>query len=286
MLEWVIFLPKNSTIFIIFFSLIGLVVGSFINVVVHRLPIMMEKNSHEQYASYTKNKKTHVPIKYNLITPRSACPHCQKAIAIRHIIPVISFLLLRGRCHECKSLISLRYPAIEIISAVLVGLIASKFGYSLNTIAASILALTLLALAFIDIETQLLPDKITLPLMWLGLIFNLNEGFTDIQSAVIGAAAGYLFLWCIYWLFKFATGKEGMGYGDFKMLAAIGAWFGWAILPLVILFSSLAGSIIGISLIILTKKKRSASLPFGPYLALAGIVALLWGQQLLHLYLP
>jgi leader peptidase (prepilin peptidase)/N-methyltransferase len=284
MSELIVLMQKNSTILIILVSLLGLVVGSFINVVVHRLPIMMEKNSHEQYASYTENKKTHVPIKYNLITPRSACPHCQKAIAIRHIIPVISFLLLRGRCHECKSLISLRYPAIEIISAVLVGLIASKFGYSLNTIAASIFALTLLTLACIDIETQLLPDKITLPLMWLGLIWNLNEGFTDIQSAVIGAAAGYLFLWCIYWLYKFTTGKEGMGYGDFKMLAAIGAWFGWIMLPLVILFSSLAGSIIGISLIIFTKKKRSAAIPFGPYLALSGIIVLLWGRSLIDIF--
>lgn len=284
MLEWVIFLQKNSTAFIIFASLIGLVVGSFINVVIHRLPIMMENNSREQYASYTKNKKKHDPIKYNLIMPRSACPHCQKTIAMRHNIPVISFLLLRGRCNKCKTLINWRYPAIEIISAVLVGLIANKFGYSLNTIAASIFSLSLLTLAFIDLDTQLLPDKITLPLMWVGLIFNLNEGFTDIQSAVIGAAAGYLFLWCIYWLFKFITDKEGMGYGDFKMLAAIGAWFGWSMLPIVILFSSLAGSIIGISLIIFTKKKRSASIPFGPYLALGGIVILFWRQQLLHLY--
>jgi len=223
--------------------------------------------------------------KYNLITPRSACPHCQKAIAAWHNIPIISFLMLGGRCKECKASISWRYPAVESMSALLVGLAAYKFGFSLNTLAASTFVLALLTLTFIDLDTQLLPDDITLPLLWLGLLFNLNGGFTNIQSAIVGAAAGYLVLWSLYWLFKLITGKDGMGYGDFKMLAAIGAWFGWTMLPAVILLSSIAGSIIGIGLMAFAKKGRNTAIPFGPYLALGGIAALFWGHQLSHLYL-
>jgi len=285
MTELIALIQQNSTIFIIITSLLGLVFGSFLNVVIYRLPIMMEMNWREQCKSLNGIDNPTKTTKYNLITPRSACPHCLKAIAARHNIPIISFLILGGKCKECKSSISWRYPAVEIISACLVGLVAYKFGFSLNTLAASAFVLALLSLTFIDLDTQLLPDDITLSLLWLGLLFNLNGGFTDIQSAVIGAVAGYLILWSVYWLFKLITGKEGMGYGDFKMLAAIGAWFGWGMLPAVILLSSIAGSIIGIGLILLAKKGRNTAIPFGPYLALGGIVALFFGTQLSNLYL-
>jgi leader peptidase (prepilin peptidase) / N-methyltransferase len=283
--ELIALIQQNSTIFIIIASLLGLVIGSFLNVVIHRLPIMMEMDWREQCASLSGIDNVAKTTKYNLITPRSTCPHCQKAIAAWHNIPVISFLMLGGRCKECKASISWRYPAVEIISAFLVGLTAYKFGFSISTLAASVFALALLTLTFIDLDTQLLPDDITLPLLWLGLLFNLNGGFTDIQSAIIGAVVGYLILWIVYWVFKLVTGKEGMGYGDFKMLAAIGAWFGWTMLPAVILLSSIAGSIIGIGLIIFAKKGRDTAIPFGPYLALGGIAALFYGAQLSHLHL-
>jgi len=283
--ELITLVQENLTIYIIGASLLGLVVGSFLNVVIHRLPIMMEMDWREQCASLNSPDNTAKTEKYNLISPRSTCPHCQKAIAAWHNIPVISFLLLGGRCKQCKASISWRYPAVEIISALLVGITTYKFGFSLNTLAASTFVLALLTLTFIDMDTQLLPDNITLPLLWLGLLFNLNGGFTDIQSSIVGAAAGYLILWSIYWLFKLTTGKEGMGHGDFKMLAAIGAWFGWTMLPAVILLSSIAGSIIGIGLILFAKKGRNTAIPFGPYLALGGIAALFWGTQLSHVYL-
>lgn len=283
--ELIALIEQNSTIFIIIASLLGLMIGSFLNVVIHRLPIMMEMDWREQCASLNGIDNTAKAKKYNLITPRSTCPHCQKIIAAWHNIPVISFLLLGGKCKLCKASISWRYPAVEIISAILVGLTAYKFGFSINALASSVFVLALLSLTFIDLDTHLLPDDITLPLLWLGLIFNLNGGFTDIQSALIGAIAGYLILWSVYWIFKLVTGKEGMGYGDFKMLAAIGAWFGWTMLPAVILLSSIAGSIIGIGLIAFAKKGRNTAIPFGPYLALGGIAALFWGTQLSHLYL-
>ena len=283
--ELIALIEQNSTIFSIIASLLGLLFGSFLNVVIHRLPIMMEMDWREQCASLNGINNAEKTKKYNLITPRSTCPHCQKTIAAWHNIPVISFLILGGKCKECKASINWRYPAVEIISALLVGLTAYKFGFSLSTLAASAFVLALISLTFIDLDTQLLPDNITLPLLWLGLLFNLHGGFTDIQSAVIGAMAGYLILWSVYWLFKLITGKEGMGYGDFKMLAAIGAWFGWAMLPAVILLSSIAGSIIGIGLILFAKKGRNSAIPFGPYLALGGIAALFWGAQLSNLYL-
>lgn len=285
--ELITLIQQNPTIFIIITSLFGLVIGSFLNVVIHRLPIMMEQEWREQCdmlngaggASATNTKK------YNLITPRSACTHCKKEISAWHNIPVLSFLLLGGKCKQCKRAISWRYPVVEMMSAGLAGAIAWKFGFSFTTLAASAFALALLTLSFIDLDTQLLPDDITLPLLWMGLLFNLDSGFSNTQSAVIGAATGYLILWSVYWLFKLITGKEGMGYGDFKMLAAIGAWFGWTMIPAVILLSSIAASIIGIGLIVFAKHGKSSAIPFGPYLALGGIAALFWGNQLSQLYL-
>lgn len=276
------------TFYIIFTTLSGLMIGSFLNVVIYRLPKMMEK----EWLQNCQELQNHDPEliiettpKYNLVVPRSACPKCGHQISALENIPILSFIFLRGKCAGCKTPISLRYPMIELLTGILAGLIAWKFGVSGFALAAFVFTFSLIALTFIDFDTQLLPDDITLPLLWLGLLFNIGGGFTDLQSAVIGAAAGYLSLWTIFWIFKIVTGKEGMGYGDFKLLAAIGAWFGWQLLPAVILLSSVAGSVIGIGLIILAKQGREVPMPFGPYLALGGIAALFWGPQLSRLYL-
>ena len=277
-------LQQNSTTFIVVSSILGLMVGSFLNVVIHRLPKMMEREWHNNCLEL-QGKEIPVATKYTLANPRSACPSCGHKISALENIPVISYLFLMGKCRGCKAAISMRYPLIEALTGILIGLVSWKFGYSSATLFAWLFVFSLIALTFIDFDTQLLPDDITLPLLWLGLLFNLNTGFTDIKSAVIGAIAGYLILWSIYWLFKLATGKEGMGYGDFKLLAAIGAWFGWQLLPAVILLSSVLGAAIGISLIVFTKRGREIPMPFGPFLAIGGIAALFLGQQLASYYL-
>lgn len=219
------------------------------------------------------------------MVPRSACIHCGHKITALENIPIISYVALRGRCAQCKKPISLRYPLIEVLTALMSGLVAWHFGFSLLTLAALIFVWALIALAVIDLNTQLLPDDITLPLLWLGILVNLNNGFTDINSSVIGAVIGYLSLWSIYWCFKLLTGKEGMGYGDFKLLAAIGAWLGWAMLPLVIIFSSLIGAVVGISLILKSKHDKNSTIPFGPYLAGGALVALFAGEKINQMYL-
>jgi leader peptidase (prepilin peptidase)/N-methyltransferase len=278
-------LQNEQGLFIALCALFGLMVGSFLNVVIYRLPKIMEQDWRNHCQAIQGNEPTNT-TQYTLAKPRSACPACGHQITAFENIPVISYLLLKGQCSQCKTKISPRYPLVELLTATLIGIIAWKFGYSSNTLFAAIFTFALIALTFIDFDTQLLPDDITLPLLWLGLLFNLNTGFTDIHSAVIGAVAGYLSLWSVYWLFKLATGKEGMGYGDFKLLAAIGAWFGWQLLPAVILLSSITGALIGIGLIIFTKRGRETPMPFGPFLAIAGIAALFFGQQLAQLYLP
>jgi leader peptidase (prepilin peptidase)/N-methyltransferase len=278
-------LQQNSTIFITLSVIFGLMVGSFLNVVIHRLPKMMEQEWHNNCLEL-QGKEIAATAKYSLVSPRSACPSCGHMISALENIPLISYLALRGKCRGCKTAISIRYPLIEAFTGILIGLVGWKFGYTSITLFAWIFTFALIALTFIDFDTQLLPDDITLPLLWIGLLFNLNTGFNDLKSAVIGAIAGYLILWSIYWLFKFATGKEGMGYGDFKLLAAIGAWFGWQLLPAVILLSSVLGAAIGISLIIFTKRGRETPMPFGPFLAIGGIAALFLGQQLAGFYLP
>ena len=272
-------LNQNPTLLIVLAGIIGVIIGSFLNVVIHRLPKMMELAWQKELAQDdAKNLR-----RYNLLTPRSACPHCNHSIGLLENIPIISYALQKGTCRHCKNPISARYLAVELLSGLIVAFIAWQFGWSTHTVASSILALSLLTLTCIDLETQLLPDNITLPLVWLGLLFNLNQEFTTIESAVLGAVFGYLILWAIYWLFKIITNKEGMGYGDFKMLAAIGAWLGWAVLPLVILISSLTASIVGITLILLKKQDRATAIPFGPYLALAGMIALFKTQTLTQL---
>ncbi|CAH1904544.1 Leader peptidase / N-methyltransferase [Candidatus Nitrotoga sp. HW29] len=270
--------------FIALCGITGLLVGSFLNVVIHRLPKMMEREWHAQCAELTGKEPANLPP-YNLIMPHSACPHCGHQISALENIPVISYLLLRGKCKDCNTPISARYPIVEMVSGLLSAYVAWHFGFGLTAAAALLFIWMLLALTCIDIDTQLLPDDITLPLLWLGLLFNLSTTFTDINSAVIGAITGYMALWSIYWLFKLATGKEGMGYGDFKLLAAIGAWLGWQMLPLVIMLSSIVGAVVGITLIIAARLGRNVPIPFGPYLAGGGLIALFWGQSLTQGYL-
>jgi len=277
-------LREEPTVFIVVSVIFGLMIGSFLNVVIYRLPKMMEREWHKGCQELQGIEAEPAP-RFNLATPRSACPACGHQISAVENIPIFSYLFLRGKCKGCHTKISLRYPLIEALTGLLLGLVTWKFGYSSMTVAAWAFTIALIALTFIDFDTQLLPDDITLPLLWLGLLYNLDTGFTDIHSAIVGAVGGYLILWSVYWLFKLVTGKEGMGYGDFKLLAAIGAWFGWQILPAVILLSSLGGSIIGIGLIILAKRGRNVPMPFGPYLALGGVAALFFGTQLSALYL-
>jgi len=263
---------------------LGLMVGSFLNVVIHRLPKMMELGWQQQCAELRGEEPAAAPT-YNLVVPRSACPHCNHAISAWENIPVVSYLLLRGKCKGCGAAISPRYPVIEAVSGILCGFAAWHFGFGWAAAGAVLLIWALLALTAIDFDTQLLPDDITLPLLWAGLLFNLSGTFTDLHGAVLGAIFGYLALWCVYWLFKLATGKEGMGYGDFKLLAALGAWMGWQMLPLIIMLSSIVGAVVGITLIVAAKHGRNIPIPFGPYLAGGGLIALFWGQTLTQGYL-
>lgn len=285
-------LYDSPTFFISLCGLIGLLVGSFLNVVIHRLPKIMEREWHAQCAELTGHanpgkggSKIKPVAPYNLHTPRSACPHCGHQISALENIPVLSYLVLRGKCSKCGKAISARYPIVEAVSGILSAYAAWHFGFGLAAVAAIIFIWALLALTFIDFDTQLLPDDITLPLLWLGIIFNLYGTFTSLSNAIVGAIAGYLVLWSVYWLFKLVTGKEGMGYGDFKLLAAIGAWLGWPLLPLVIMLSSVVGAVVGITLIIAVRHGRNVPIPFGPYLAGGGLIALFWGQQLTQSYL-
>jgi leader peptidase (prepilin peptidase)/N-methyltransferase len=265
-------------------ALFGLLIGSFLNVVIHRLPLMMERGWKIECADAAG---TPPPIfePLSLVSPRSRCPHCQRKVAALENIPLLSYLLLRGCCKGCGKPISLRYPLVEAATGLLFGYAAWRYGLSLAAVGAMLFCAAMVALTGIDFDTQLLPDDITLPLLWAGLLVNLYGTFVSLSNAVIGAAVGYLTLWSVYWLFKLATGKEGMGYGDFKLLAAIGAWLGWQLLPLVILLSSVVGAVVGIALIVLARQGRNVPIPFGPYLAAAGVIALFWGTKLNKTYL-
>lgn len=264
---------------------VGLMIGSFLNVVIFRLPKMMEREWQIQCAELRGEPLADIPP-FNLVSPRSACPGCGHAITALQNIPVVSWLVLGGRCAACKTRIPARYPIVEILTGVLSAFVAWRFGASMAALGALCFLWSLIALAFIDLDTQLLPDSITLPLVWAGLLFNLFGTFTDLHAAVIGAVAGYLILWTVYWLFRLLTGREGMGFGDFKLLAAIGAWLGWKLLPAVILLSAGVGAAIGITLILLARHGRGTPIPFGPYLALGGFIALIWGDALTRLYFP
>jgi len=262
----------------------GLLVGSFLNVVIHRLPKMLERQWRAECADLTGAEP--VPAeRYDLVVPRSACPQCGHRITALENVPIASYIALGGKCSGCGVPISPRYPVVEGLSGALSGYIAWRYGWSPALFGALIFAWAMIALAFIDFDTFFLPDSITLPLLWTGLLFNLGGTFTDLNSAVVGAAGGYLALWSVFWAYKLVTGKEGMGYGDFKLLAAIGAWLGWKMLPLVILLSSLVGAVIGLGLIAFARHGRDVPIPFGPYLVIAGLTALFWGEPLTRQYL-
>lgn len=266
-------------------AVLGLLVGSFINVVIHRLPRMLERGWQAQCAELRGEVPPAAPA-YNLVVPRSACPACGHGIGALENVPVLSWLALRGRCSACGTAISIRYPIVELIAGTLAALSIWHFGPTWQGLAACGLLWTLLALTFIDLDSQLLPDDLTLPLLWAGLLINLFGVFVPLREAVIGAVAGYVALWSVYWAFKLIRGKEGMGYGDFKLLAALGAWMGWKALPAIVLLSSAVGAVIGISLVLVKHRDHQQPLPFGPYLAVAGAIALFAGRPLIALYLP
>jgi leader peptidase (prepilin peptidase)/N-methyltransferase len=282
--EFVSILQSSSLALGIAVFLTGLCVGSFLNVVIHRLPLMMERQWKAECAALDGREPAPEPP-LNLVTPPSRCPSCAAPVRAWQNIPVASWLALRGKCASCKAPISARYPMVEILGGALAVLVAWRFGYSAALAAGLVYAWALLALTFIDFDTQLLPDDITLPLLWLGLLVNSRGVFTDLQSAVLGAAGGYLILWSVYWAFRLIAKKEGMGYGDFKLLAAIGAWTGWQILPFVVVVSAGLGAVIGSFLLWRSKSGTQTPIPFGPYLALGGIGALLWGREAITAWL-
>ena len=287
-------LKQDLTFFVSSIFILGLLVGSFLNVVIYRLPVIFKREWRKDCCNYLEanyNAKIQLDTDkepsepFNLVKPDSTCPNCGHRIRAWENIPVISYIFLKAKCSNCKTPISIRYPFIELLSASLAALCAWHFGFSLSGFSAILLSWALISLAMIDYDTQYLPDQITLPFLWLGLILNLNNTFTDIESAIIGTVAGYLTLWSVHHLFKLITKKEGMGYGDFKLLALLGAWMGWQFLPAIIILSSLVGSVIGISLILFKKHQREIPIPFGPYLAVAGWIALLWGTKINQSYL-
>ena len=266
---------------------LGAVVGSFLNVVIYRLPKMMERawraESHAILELEMPTAADATP--FNLAFPHSHCPHCNAAIQPWQNIPVLSYLALRGRCANCKTSISARYPIIEVCGGLLAALAAVQLGFSWALLATLILLWTLLTLTMIDVDHQLLPDQLTLPLLWLGLLLNTQGLFAPLLDAVWGAALGYLLLWGVFHLFRLLTGKEGMGYGDFKLLAALGAWMGWQMLPVIILLSSLVGAVVGSIVLVMQRKGRGTPIPFGPYLAGAGAIAFFWGRTIVDNYL-
>nr|WP_232522432.1 A24 family peptidase [Marinimicrobium alkaliphilum] len=266
--------------------ILGLLVGSFLNVVIFRLPVMMQREWKRDCCDLLDQAPPpETGERFNLVVPNSRCPQCGHKIKPWENIPVVSYLFLRGKCSQCGTRISPRYPIIEAVTGLLSVVVIAYFGATLAGLLALVLTWSLIALTMIDADTQFLPDSITLPLLWLGLIANAFGVFTTLESALWGAVAGYLTLWSIYWLFKLLTGKEGMGYGDFKLLAALGAWMGWQLLPVIILLSSLVGAVIGIGMILALGRDRNIPIPFGPYLAIAGWIALLWGDTLMAQYL-
>ncbi|HKJ76379.1 MAG TPA: A24 family peptidase [Gammaproteobacteria bacterium] len=292
--EAVRFLQAEQWAFVLVAVVIGLIVGSFLNVVIHRLPRVMEREWREQckelMAGESLGDESGPPQEetgagYGLAFPGSQCPHCEHPVRARDNIPILGYLVLKGRCRHCGEPIGLRYPIVEALSGVMAGVVAWHFGFGAQGLAGLALTWALLALTFIDLDEFLLPDGITLPFLWLGILLALFGVFVDLHSSVIGAMAGYLVLWSIYQLFRLLTGKEGMGYGDFKLLALLGAWLGWQALPAIVLLSSLVGAVAGIALIAFRGQDRNVPIPFGPYLAVAGWIALLWGDTLIRTYL-
>jgi len=271
-------LEQNPAFFTGTLFVLGLMVGSFLNVAIYRLPVMMERDWQAQYQEYLgESPAEEAPL--NLAQPASRCPHCNHKIRFYENIPVLSYLWLRGKCSSCQAAISIRYPSIELLTGILSAVIAWHFGFGPQAGAALLLTWALIALSMIDVDHQLLPDSITLPAL------SLFPVFADMRSSLIGALAGYLSLWTVYQLFKLVTGKEGMGFGDFKLLAALGAWMGWQALPVIVLLSSAVGALLGGAMIVIQGRDRAQPIPFGPYLAIAGWIALLWGKQITDAYL-
>ncbi|WP_100643103.1 prepilin peptidase [Alteromonas facilis] len=283
-------LQQSTAFFLTLVFIVSLMVGSFLNVVIYRLPVMMERRWKAEFNDYFQadpdtKTDTDSPAQFNLVKPDSTCPKCGHAIRAWENIPVLSWLFLRGKCSSCKTPISIRYPSVELATALLSLWIASVFGFSAAGLLAIVVTWLLIALTFIDADTMLLPDEITLPMLWLGLIAGVFGVFVPAEQAIIGAAAGYLSLWSVYWLFKIVTGKEGMGYGDFKLLAALGAFTGWQGLPVIIILSSFVGAIVGIAMIVLGRNESGQAIPFGPYLAVAGWLTLMYGDRIQQTYL-
>lgn len=264
---------------------LGLVVGSFLNVVIYRLPLQLQNSWRHDAMDFLGQEPDTENKKFSLVYPPSRCPSCEVLIKPWHNIPVISYLFLKGRCKNCSEPISLQYPAVELICGLLTVAVVYHFGFTIQAAWAMLFTWVLVALTGIDVNHQLLPDSLTLPLLWLGLLLNISSTFTPLVDAVIGAAAGYLVLWSVYWVFKLITGKEGMGHGDFKLLAALGAWLGWQQLPMIILLSSAVGALIGIASILFYGRERQAQIAFGPYLAIAGWIALVVGEKITSGYL-
>lgn len=279
-------LLQNPVLLISLTTLIGLMVGSFLNVVIYRLPVMMKSAWRRECHDYLQlDYLEDQSLNINLLLPGSHCPTCKASVKAYHNIPLVSYILLGGKCAHCKTTISLRYPFVELLTGICSALVAWRFGYSNACLFALILTWSLLVLSFIDYDEQLLPDSINLPVMWLGLFLSLFDVFTDSHASIIGCIAGYLSLWSVYQLFKLVTGKEGMGFGDFKLLALLGAWLGWVYLPLIVVLSSFMGALFGVGLILMTQRDALKPMPFGPFLAIAGWIALLWGDAINNLYL-
>ncbi|MHB0818989.1 prepilin peptidase [Stutzerimonas stutzeri] len=278
-------LASNTLAFVLCALVLGLLVGSFLNVVIYRLPIMMQREWQSQAREFLALSAEPEGATFNLFLPHSRCPHCDHRIRAWENIPLVSWLALRGKCSACKAPISRRYPLVELACGLLSGYVAWHFGFTWQAGAMLLLTWGLLVMSMIDVDHQLLPDSLVLPLLWLGLIVNSFGLFVSLADALWGAVAGYLSLWSVYWLFKLVTGKEGMGYGDFKLLAMLGAWGGWQVLPLTILLSSLVGAVLGTIMLRMRKAESGTPIPFGPYLAIAGWVALLWGEQITASYL-
>ncbi len=283
-MEVIALLKENTTFFLTVVGLFSLLVGSFLNAAIYRIPIMLQQGWREEcqdlFGGEDQNISSESAQKFNLFVPRSQCPTCGHMITAIENIPVISYLFLRGKCSSCKTKISIQYPIIEILTALISVFVAYKIGFGWQTLAALIFTWTLITLSLIDAKTMLLPDNLTIPLMWLGIVVNYQNLFVDLKSSVLGAIIGYMSLWCMFHLFRLITGKEGMGYGDFKILAAIGAWGGWQILPFTVFASSLIGAIAGISLMLIQGKKESQPIPFGPWLALAGFIGFIWRDEI------
>lgn len=286
-------LSESAVVFVVAAFLFSLLIGSFLNVVIYRLPVMMERDWRREAAEILETPADHLPEgRFDLIAPRSRCPHCGHQITALQNIPVLSYLLLRGRCAGCKKAVSSRYPIVEFATAVLSAVVAWRFGFHAETAVALAITWVLVAITMIDADHQIIPDSLVLPLLWGGLVASLfapvagaESLFVTPREAIIGAAAGYLSLWSVYHLFRLLTGKEGMGYGDFKLLGALGAWLGWSVLPMIIVMSAFVGAVVGIALIALRGHDRNVPIPFGPYLAAAGWIVMLFGDSLMAAYL-